>query len=94
MKKHTLVHSLTALLLGCISFTAFAGSNNYPAAQCVKWDAAQPTPVLNASRIYNASTLPMYVDCLAIRDDFDGFLHTSAVESSWLSAIDGHLNTC
>ncbi|WP_455209110.1 hypothetical protein [Kaarinaea lacus] len=92
MKKYTALYGFLAILLGCVSFTASAGSNNYPAAMCVKWNSSQPTPLLSSSRIFNDSTSRMYVDCPAVRDDFDGFLHSSAVESSWLSAIDTNPN--
>lgn len=88
MKKITTLNSILAILLATLSVSAFAGSNNYPASMCVTWNSGQPTPVLGSGRIFNPSTSRMYVDCPAIRDDFDGFLHTSAVESSWISAID------
>ncbi len=88
MKKHILVSSFLAVMFGFSSFSAFAFSDNYPASMCIKWNSGQPTPILSYSRIFNPSTARMYVDCPVIRKDFDGFAHNSAVESSWLSAID------
>lgn len=88
MKKCTTLYIFLAILLGFTSFSASAASFNYPASMCIKWNSGQPTPALAHSRIFNTSTSPMFVDCPAIRNDFNGFFHNSAVESSWLSAID------
>ena len=88
MKIYILAYSLLAVVLSFISFSAFAASDNYPAAMCIKWNSGQPTPALSYSRIFNNSTARMYVDCPAVRKDFDSFAHWSAIESSWISAID------
>jgi hypothetical protein len=88
MKNTLFFYTLMVILLALSSITAFADSDNYPAAECVVWNSAQPTPSLSSSRVFNTSTSRMYLDCPAHRTDFDGFLHNSAVESSWVSAID------
>jgi hypothetical protein len=83
---------ITLAIFSLNSFSVYAGADVYPASECVKWRASEPTPELNNSRIFNPSTSWMRVDCPAGRHDFDGFLYTSAVESSYVSAIDRNDN--
>ena len=92
MKKRIALYLFSTVLLGLTSLSASAGTNNYPASMCVKWNSGQATPALSYSRIFNPSTNRLYVDCPALRTDFNGLFHNSAVESSWLSAIDRNPN--
>lgn len=59
-------------------------AKNYPGASCVKWNAAQPTPSLNWSRIWNPSAAAaMSVDCVAVKDGGN-------VAAGWVRVIDQH----
>ena len=58
----------------------------YPGSACVRWNAAQPTPTLNYSRIWNPSAAAiLYVDCIAVKDGTN-------VLSGWVRVIDQHPN--
>lgn len=59
-------------------------TKNYPGSTCVRWDAAQPTPSLRFSGIWNPSaTVNLYIDCIAVKDGTN-------VASGWVRVIDQH----
>lgn len=61
-------------------------AKNYPGSACVRWNAAQPTPILHFSRIWNPSAAAnLYIDCIAVKDGAN-------VASGWVRVIDQHPN--
>lgn len=90
MRKNILLSLLASLVMPFFAGNASADSVVYPAAMCVRWTSGDPIPSLSSSRVFNNSAAWMRLDCPVLRNDFDGFLHTSAVEESWISFVDQH----
>ncbi len=72
---------------------ALAGAEKtiYPGSMCVPWNAGEPVPRLNASRIFNDNTRRwMRVDCPILHQDFKNGLFKDSLDDADIGVIDAH----
>jgi hypothetical protein len=58
----------------------------YPASMCVRWEGSEP--LLNHSRLLNAGSTTLRLDCPVVRDELSGDL--PGIQDGYVDVIDNH----